>query len=93
MLRSEREHEQTHRALEELLSNTILAQDASTIPRPNTSNSVHDAQLRTAEELTSKSAGIEPNDEVVMLKTIPPEWARHRLESTRDLMQDNDVGC
>lgn len=95
--RSEREHKQTQRAIEELLSNTVLAQQVSTTPRPSprpsTPDFVLDARLRTKQEANSMCASLVPDDRVAMLKTIPPEWARDKLESTRDVSLDNDAGC
>ncbi|KAK1236999.1 hypothetical protein MKX08_007947 [Trichoderma sp. CBMAI-0020] len=96
--RSEREHEQTQRAIEELLSNTVLAQASTTpspspIPRPSTPDFVLDARLRTKLELNSMCTSLVPDGRVAMLKTLPPEWARDKLESTRDVLRDNDAGC
>lgn len=95
--RSEREHEQTQPAIEELLSNTVLAQEASTTPsptpRPSTPDFVLDARLRTKQEANSMCASLVPDGQIAMLKTIPPEWARDKLESTRDVLQDNNAGC
>lgn len=94
--RSERENEQTQRAIKELLSNTVLAQISmipSPIPRPKTPDFVLDARLRTKQELNSMCASLVPDAQVAILKTIPPEWARGKLESTRDVSLDNDAGC
>lgn len=38
-------------------------------------------------------AGLVPDGHIAMLKTIPPEWARDKLESTRAVSLDNDTGC
>ncbi|KAL7894194.1 zinc-binding loop region of homing endonuclease domain-containing protein [Trichoderma sp. SZMC 28014] len=96
LYRSERENEQTQRAIKELLRNTVLAQ-ISTIPKPiprsNTPDLVLDARLRIKQELNSMCAIFEPDAQLAMLKTLPPEWARDKLESTRTVSLDNDAGC
>lgn len=93
--RSEREHEQTQPAIEGLLSNTVLAQEASTTPSPtpSTPDFVRDARLRTKQEAQPMCANLVPDGQIALLKTIPPEWARDKLESTRDVLQDNDADC
>lgn len=90
ILRYERQHEQTRRAIEELLSNTVLEQQ---VPRPRTPNPVLDARIRAKQELNSVCADLVPDGHVAMLRTIPPEWARDKLESTRTVSLDNGVGC
>ncbi|KAL7918347.1 hypothetical protein ACQKWADRAFT_316620 [Trichoderma austrokoningii] len=58
MTNSECEHEITQRAIEELLSNIISAQEPSTIPRPRTPNSVLNTHVRIMQEFRSSDNSV-----------------------------------
>ncbi|KAM0513559.1 hypothetical protein ACHAPE_007823, partial [Trichoderma viride] len=67
--------------------------EPSEIPRPDTSNSVHDARTRVQDELASNCAEAPVSDEVATLIAIPTEWARDILARSRKAALDNDIGC